>query len=428
MSDGDRSVHALDWYCRRSGERGAAALLMVVSVLVLMTVLTITSAEIATLEQRTAANELRSRQAFEAAMTGFEHALAHMAENPASAYDNAVLNAGPGNRRTAPGGGTYAVEFCDSAIDEATGLLQHPLDQDPIAPCTPGPAGEQRRLIYARGWSDDGTGLHHVTALVENAPAFAGAPANPVTARGTAVINGSGDVTNPEGRLTIWAGQTVSFTNANFKTNVLSPTGQGEVVESSSNRQAGMDVVANDGNLSNATRDQFFTNFMGFAPSAYVAAVGPKVSTDGNVSSLAGEPSHNGVIWAKPPAGSGTPYTFSTSGNPEFGSFGDAANGVPPAPAVVVIDGNFDVAGGVIVNGLLYVRGDITGHGNLTVRGSVIIEGKIENLTGSVDVIYSSLLLAQARGLGRGSYLPGSWKDWIQPIGRPTATGGAGAI
>ena len=86
-------------------------------------------------------------------------------------------------------------------------------------------------------------------------------------------------------------------------------------------------------------------------------------------------------------------------------------------PTVIIVDGNFEVAGNLTINGLLYVRGNLTSHGNVRVNGAVIVEGKVENGTGSLDIVYNSLLLGGARGLGRAAVLPGSWKDWVQILG-----------
>jgi hypothetical protein len=418
-------------YGRRGFQQGATTLITALAVLILMTILTLASGLVATVEQRTAGNDLRARQAFEAAMTGYEFALAYLAApaDPALPF-NGLNRAPPGSNvspltlpqaQTLVGGGRYAVEFCDARVDPATGQLLSPLLR-PDQPCVAGSPADTRRVVYARGWGADGAALHHVIALVDKAPAFAGAPANPLVSRGVVGINGSGDVTNPEGRLTIWSGQDVTFTNANFKTNILAPTvapGQiGEVIESSSLRQAGMDVVANDGNLSTKTGAEFFTNFMGYEPSAYATAVNATAGT--SLTSFAGAPSQNQIIFVTPPAGASTPYTFGLSGNPEFGVLGDA--NTPSAPTVIVVDGNLDVSGNVTLNGLLYVRGNITGNGNFTVRGAIIVEGRVDNLTGSVDVVYNSLLLGAARGLGRAAVLPGSWKDWVTPTaaGAPT--------
>lgn len=423
--------HPSSVYRCRATQRGATTLITALAVLILLTILTLVSGLVATVEQRTAANDQRARQALEAAMTGYEHALAYLAAPIDLAFPFNGLDRAPPGRNVSPltlpqaqrldGGGRYAVEFCDARVDPATGQLLSPLPP-PGEPCTAGSVAETRRVVYARGWGADGAALHHVIAVVDKAPAFAGTPGNPLVSRGLVGINGSGDVTNPEGRLTIWSGQDVTFTNANFKTNILAPTvtpGQaGEVIESSSLRQAGMDVVANDGNLSSKTGPEFFTNFMGYEPSAYATAVNATSTT--NLTSYAGASSQNQIIWVTPPAGASTPYTFGLSGNPEFGLLGDVDT--PSAPTVIVVDGNLDVSGNVAINGLIYIRGNLTGHGNLTVRGAIIVEGRVDNLTGSVDVIYNSLLLGAARGLGRAAVLPGSWKDWITPTAAGAAT------
>jgi hypothetical protein len=373
---------------------------MVLSVLVLLTILTLVSADVATVEQRTTGNVLRGRQAFEAAMTGYHRALSQLYETKSVTTPVAPPSATPASRTAAPGGGTYAVEFCRIVLN--AGVLVNPLPAVATNACTPAVEADKRVIIYARGWSDDGTALHHVVAVAEKTPAFPKTPSNPLTAQGTAIINGSGDVTNPEGRLTVWSGKSAAFTNANFKTNILSPSGTG-VIESSSLRQMGVDVAMNDGNLSNVTGDAFFTNFMGYPPLTYAESVGAVEFPAGEIGSHAGSASNLQVLWSE-----GDTRLSSTA---EFGSPGNLASGVSPEPSVVIIDGNLEVAGNVTVNGVLYVVGNLTGNGNLTVNGAVIVQGNVD-VTGSVDIVFNSLLLDIARNLGRGAAIPGSWKDW----------------
>lgn len=404
-------------------QHGSAAILMVVFVLVLLTIITLLSSELATLEQRTAANERRERQAFEAAMTAYSHALAQLFESRSVATP-----ADPALRPAAPGGGTYAVEFCRIVV--AGGVLQQTLPTRPTDSCvTPADGADKRVLIYARGWSDDQSGVHHIVAVAERTSAFPAGPASPVTARGLTGINGSGDVTNPEGRLTIWSGGDTNFTNANFKTNILSPSWQPDpdnwrppvVIESSSMGQSGLDVVANDGNLRNLTGAQFFEAFMGHDRASYPDLVGADQFPPNAFGGKAGPGSNNRILWS---AGNTT-----SSGNPTFGSAGSgldptddsyiqpgATGYATPEPVVVIIDGDFNVSGTVTVNGLLYVKGTLSGSGNLRVNGAVIVEGDV-NVTGSIDILYSSLIIETARGLGRAATIPGSWKDWVHVVG-----------
>ena len=107
-------------------------------------------------------------------------------------------------------------------------------------------------LIFAPGFIDEPCNHH---GQLDN-------PCDVTACIGRFFINGSGDVTNPEGRSTIWSGQSVDFTNANFKTNILSPDGAG-IVETSNRNTFGPDVVQNDGNLSTMTGDEFFSSFFG---------------------------------------------------------------------------------------------------------------------------------------------------------------------
>jgi hypothetical protein len=276
-------------------------------------------------------------------------------------------------------------------------------------------------LVYARGWSDDGTGVHHVFSLVKTVPATSGIPNVPLTARGVATSQGNMNVRNPCGRSTIWSGQEFDpRTNSQFKTTILTPTGDG-FIESSNRYQAGMDVVASDGSLSQLSPDRFFQNFMGLPPSDYRAAVGPTVVTDLMGYYKDDKPVNDKVFWLRDPdLGEGEIADFNLTGG-DFGALGNGADGPctinldtdnPPQPTIIIVEGNLHLSGNNTINGLLYVKGDVFGAGTALVNGAVIIEGRID-MTGTLDVIYNPLVLGRARNLGRAAGLPGSWKDWL---------------
>ena len=382
-------------------QRGAASLLMALIILVLITGMTLISTQIYTLEQRTAGNELRQRQAFDAAMSGFERAMAYIEQNngpvasPSDPPDGDVADTiaapstNPASRTSVSSGGNYAVEICDPDIST------YPLPSAPTGSCTAATHASnklKRLLIYARGWSDDNTGVRNIIAVLERTPGLANAPGNPLTTSGTAAINGSGDVTNPEGHSTIWSGQTVTFTNANFKTNILSPGGT-NIIETSNRDSFGPDVIQNDGNVATLTGDEFFANFFGTTPTNYKANYATTIFDSANIGSYDGATRQ--IMWAEGDA--------SLSGNLTFGTAAD--------PVILIVNGNLDSGGTVTVNGLLYVIGNLTGNGNTTVNGAVVVQGNVD-VSGSFDIVFDSSLLNDLGSTGRAAVSPGSWKDW----------------
>lgn len=377
-------------------QRGAITVLMALVSLLIITGATLMHAELAVNEQRNAANVERQKQAFEAAMAGYDYAMAYLQQNGPDADGNATADAlvapaaARADRTALATGATYAVELCAPDIDA--------LPSDPTSACSaPTGAGNLRRLlIWARGWSDDDTGVSQIVSTAARTPAMANTPRNPLTTKGTAVINGSGDVTNPESRTTIWSGQSVSFTNANFKTNIPSPHDPDTLVESSSQNKRGFDVIDNDGNLGTLTGDAFFANFFGTTPAVYRDTYATRVldaSDAGDMATLDG--STGEIIWLEGNA--------SING----GTVGSAA-----APALLVVNGDLTSNGNVTVNGVLYVVGDADLGGNATVNGSLVVQGT-SDVTGSLDVVFSSQLTSLA-GTATGGFAAaaGTWKDW----------------
>jgi|GEM_PF-6168860 len=387
-------------------QRGILTLIAALGVLLMVTIVTLLGAEVSMNEQRVAANEMRQRQAFENAEAGFEYAVSFIHENgidcwgsttaPCPATDAKTLLI-PASTRGArypvtDGGtadeGTSAVELCDA---DAPGL-----PSDPTGTCTP-PTSEEKAIVYARGWSDDDTGLVNVVALLVNAPGVANEPTNPLTARGTAVINGSGDVTNPEGTSTIWTGQSLSISNANFKTNIKSPTGSG-VVETSNRDSFGYDVIQNDGNLSSLSADAFFQNWFGVTPTEYHDTPYWTVEIDatdsGEVSSLDGMTRE--IIWVE--------GDLDLSGNPDIGTADD--------PVIMIVNGDLGGNGNPDIYGLLYVHGDNNLSGNFTVTGAAVVGGNAA-MSGSLDITFDSSVLDNLGTVGRPAVSAGSWKDWI---------------
>ncbi len=382
-------------------QRGAGTLITALILLLMVTVVTFVSGRIAVTDQRLSANEQRTRQAFDAAQAGIDLALAY-AQNGGTdqdadgTADTLVAPSAPQQLHLDPSDstsqvvGSYAVEYCDPD------LTAHPLPAATGA-CM-APSDTQDVLIYSRGWSDDQTAVHNITMELEGTPATAGPPANPLITRGSCVINGSGDVINPESSSTIWSGMAISFTNANFKTSIPSPSGAG-LIETSNRYGLGVDVVDQDGNLSTLTEDQLFRNFFGVVPSIYKANFATTIVDTSSGGSMPADGSTNGeLIWVD--------GDLSQTGNHTWGTATD--------PVVLIVRGNLSLGGDVTINGLVYVSGDLvqSGGGSVAINGAVVVYGDVD-FSGNLTITYDSSILNKLSHLGQGAALNGTWKDWI---------------
>lgn len=89
--------------------------------------------------------------------------------------------------------------------------------------------------------------------------------------------------------------------------------------------------------------------------------------------------------------------------------------GTDEAPVVLVVDGNVDVSADAHVHGLVYVTGTSwTSAGASTVRGALVAEGDLSFAgTGTTSVDFTPAVLSRLR-VAQGSFarVPGSWRDF----------------
>ncbi len=379
-------------------QAGFASLMLTLSLLFGVTIVTLTTAKSILMEQRMSGNELRTEQAFEASEAGLDRALDYLTnggldQDGATGTDTLATT-------TQINGSRYTVDFCKSTV--AASADGSPCDN---IDANRSDVDDSDVLVYSQGWSGDGVAHQHLVQLMNKGPALADPPNVPLTTKGSCVINGSGDITNPEGNATIWSGHAVTVTNANFKTNIPHPNPDpsascysqslGCLIESSNVAYIGLDVIDQDSNLSTLTGDLYFKNFFGKLPTDYKNDHVSLELTAANASNADGV--NKEVIWID----GDTTFT----GNIAIGA-------QPDLPSIVIIDGNLSGAGNVTINGLLYITGNFTATGNYTVYGAVIVEGN-SAATGSLDIIFDSALLAHANYTGKMSVVAGTWRDWI---------------
>ncbi|MFA5830409.1 MAG: hypothetical protein WC878_01110 [Candidatus Paceibacterota bacterium] len=86
-----------------------------------------------------------------------------------------------------------------------------------------------------------------------------------------------------------------------------------------------------------------------------------------------------------------------------------------PDHAALIVGGNLDLAGGVVINGLVLVNGsEVSGTGNATINGSLLsTSGGPLNVTGSIVVNYVPYDWMELTGLNTVSSEPPKLLNWV---------------
>lgn len=401
------TAHPLSVRLLARSQRGVSTLLISVILFLLASVLIITVSRTTLMEQRMSANEIRTRQAFEAAQAGIDQAAVVLISSKVDANADGAADAGPSATLTGSGA-RYFVSWCQPGI----ALPANVCDTIGAPACTGVTASNfNTPLIVSCGWSDDGIGRRLIQQGIGTVSALGGTPSNPLTAKGGLNVGGSANVVNYYNNLTVWTGGSLTSIGNSGKTFVRNPTvappsastpppGPPNSCSTSTDyvcltdkNTTGPDVIGNDPTLSNLTDAQMFTNFFGQPDLAtYKAEVAKTVINASDVGTLAGKLGDSIVV----------------TGNT---TLPNATIGSREQPVVLIIDGDLEMQGTPYVYGIVYVTGNVTGGGNVTVQGAMVIEGSVSP-TGSLDVIYDPLVGEGAKNTGRPGLIPGSWRDW----------------
>jgi hypothetical protein len=377
--------------------------------LLLITMVSFYTSRTVTLEQKISANDFRSRQAFEAADSGVQIAMAYMSGGP-DRDDDGVLDPvfdtdgdgiGDSNTNTFADGSSVTVTM--------TGAVPNV-------------------NIQSVGLSDDRTAGRTINAQAAQLQVLPSSPNNPLTTRGDLVVNGSATVYNPEGNTTIWSGADVDLgSNNSTATEIADPadadyptcldTAMTCGTTRSSNKVAvGLDVIENDASLNQMTADEMFANFFGMSPEAYRASrVGLEVNA-ADASNDASNSSNPGlhlatseIVWVE----GNTSISSLTVGCDSVVTGNNVCPNAEQNPSIIIVNGDLETSGTPHFYGLLFVMGDLDVSSNTTTHGAVVSAGGEINVTsGSLDVWYNSDLLEDLSNLGGVSGAPGSWRDW----------------
>ena len=385
-------------------QRGVLTLTVSLAILVLSTLVTFSVTKAILMEQKISNNELRARQAFEAAEAGMLAAMDYINNDPDVDGNGSIdpvfdTNAdGTGDTNIAAiGTGSVTISTVDISAD---------LDMTSVR-------------ITAVGRSDDRSAMRTITQTLVTINPLPNAPQNPVVTRGSIIISGSATVHNPEGHSTIWSGGDVDLgSNNSTKTQVpdvsdpdypacMDSPMSCDLADSSSRNLASVDVIENDSSLGALSSDDFFRNFFGTTPATYRASMVTVETTPADFNTDADLAKHE-VIWVDGDTtiqGTTIGCTTSVSGN----------NVCPTAnqkPSIIIINGNASFTGTPHIYGILFVTGTLSMSGNATVHGAVVAAGATSNTGGSLDVWFNSSILAGTAMAGNSTGSAGTWKDF----------------
>jgi Tfp pilus assembly protein PilX len=383
-------------------QQGVVTLIMAIVLLTLVTFIAFYTSKTVFLEQKITNNDVRGRQAFEVAEAGLAAAATYL-KNPdrnddgfvdVNVFDTNGDGIGDSNTDTIAGGSVTVTIPANLALTD-------------FIPVT------------AVGRSDDGTATRTINQLIVKTDPLPNVPQNPMTTRGTVVIQGSATVHNQEGHSTIWSGGDVDLgSNNSTSTEVPDVADAGypscmdisdscELMSSSNKVTIGLDIIEHDSSLSNLSAEELFENFFGMPPDAYRDS---QVTMD-LTGAEAGDVhlAQNEVIWIE---GDAT-FPSVTVGCTESVTGNNKCPASKLRPSILIVDGNATFSGGTShIYGIVFIMGSANMSKNTTVRGAVVTAGAVSNTGGSLDVWYNSSILAATRNSGSRGGAAGTWRDF----------------
>jgi hypothetical protein len=393
-------------------QRGVAALAISVLLLFVAALILIAVSKTTTMEQRISGNEIRARQAMQAAQAGISHAAAYMKLGGIDHAGGANSVADAITPVTLTNGASYQVYFCDPNVDPPVDACVNASSPTTCAGGFTAVARFAAPLVLACGWSDDSLAKQPVVVSISRASSLADAPENPVISKGGINVQGSATITNYFSNLTIWTGDPFSGVGNSGKTFVRNPKVPAPAINAipperptackestdyiclTDKTNRGPDIIDSDLTLANLSDEEMFEQFFGNDFATYRDDIATRTIAAGQVSTLAGVAGESIVI------------TGASSG------VGLPSMGTRDSPVVVIIDGDLNQTGNTTIYGVVYVMGDMSGSGNFTVYGNVSVEGDIAS-TGSLDIIFDPFAISNSRKLGKPGLLSGSWRDWL---------------
>ena len=402
-------------------QRGATTLLITVLILFLASLLIIAVSRTTMMEQRLSANEMRARQAFEAAQAGFDHALAELID-AGSTVDADItprcLRADDDcSDPVAKPFTQYRFAYCKP---KDPGFGECP-DQPVTLTCNPVPVADLKKpFIVSCGWSDDLLGRAIVRQGFKTVPALGHPSTTPLISKGNVGVTGSASVWNPYTNLNIWSGGTMSIDSASGHTYLRDPNlppldyndapynpspstdceGTKCYLEVSNKTTTGPDIIANDLTLDTLTEAEMFKLFTGAEDiEDYKEHVATKEYTADDAGVTNGP--LDGLLG----------QAIVIDGDFNLPNTGEPI-GSRERPVVLIINGDLTGGGSPEVHGIVYVTGNVDLQGSPNVYGGMIVQGSVLG-TGGLNVVYDPFAVKNAdENIGRSAPIPGKWRDW----------------
>ncbi|MDN3651699.1 PilX N-terminal domain-containing pilus assembly protein [Thalassotalea ponticola] len=395
-------------------QRGLATLAISIILLILITLASLYLGRTLIQEKTLVGNDIRAKQAFEAAEAGIavaqEYFVKGIAENTADGkYEIFASVAGEPDDsfRGTLGDNRFEVTLEEVEIDGIIAMA-----------------------ITSTGISSDGSARKTVHSDIVALNPLPNIPDNPISTKGAFIIGGSATVTNTEGHSTIWSGEDVDVgSNNSTKTEVANPNDDGypacmdipnacSTMQSSNREMAGLDIIEHDTDLANLTAEEMFINFFGIAPSSYKETMATRVIDPLNPSESRGDCGNswdgcahlaqNEVVWVEGDLvaqGKTVGCAVAVTGS-------NSCAEADEAPSIVIVNGDAEFSGTPHFYGILFIMGNLNGTGNMTVHGAMISAGQGHTGSGSLDAYYNSRLLEKLQSNGPRAVSAGSWKDF----------------
>ena len=425
-------------YRKLRSQKGMSTLVVVLLLLFVATMVTLYTANTSIREQQVSANQYRADQALSAANLGLDYAQAYYTKYQGADADgdfkiDGVPNPDGGTILTVPAavltGQDQTVSARVSFIDgDPTVDRPHPVtgigdgipDNDAL---------DFPHTVVSVGYSDDLSATRTIQIILDFSGVIPGGghPGFPLIAKGIATNGGNFTIINRFSHATVWTGADASSVGSGetYVNDPLDPavtheekidiTGAPDPLQvlHASYSKAGLnsDVIEGDDNLINMTGDQFFESFITEnKPTimSFAAARGQRWDdADITWNDLTVAKGVRGIVWIDCPADGEWRVSGSMDvlGSQEF-------------PISLFINCDFVTTGsgspGMDVIGLIYVIGDWDSGGNFEVQGGVIVEGDVDN-KGTPTIVFDEDLFDGSLGVppgGFGTVLLGTWKDW----------------
>lgn len=360
-------------------QNGAVTLVTTLILITVSTMIIIFAAKYGVMQQKSNANQIRANQAFEAAEAGLEFGIMYLQTN-----SSAIL-------ATASGG--FLQPYTNSSVTNvALGNGSHftVVYTNPVA-------NDYARIrVSATGTSDDAAATKTVSQEVQYGSVLMYPPIVPLIARDDVHLSANAIIRNLYSATTVNAGDDVDLDGGS---QTILSSGQ-----SSNSSIINSDIDDDISSLKSLSSNDLFATYFGSNKNTIknIADFYYSNSISTNYSSIL-DGKAGSIIWIDQTGGAAQ-----IRGNTTIGT--DAA------PVLLIVNGNMDLFGNVIITGFVFVSGTTSTDffSNVIINGGLVSGGDF-SMSGSAALNYEPgiiSVLRQSPSLMYYAKIPGSWKDF----------------